>query len=279
MTTTFGTTSTAASGSRLQWLARLGYSAKGIVYGSVGIITLAALYGWFGVSRVPGTRGALEALSGQPFGQTLLVLMTVGLAGYVLWRFTQGIRDTEGKGTDPGGWIQRVGFMISGLVYASLALYAANLAGWIDGISGGSGSGNRTELTARLMSSDAGVALVAATGIVLFGVGLYQMYRAYTAKFVDKWAIDRRAGGIASIAVPVSRLGIAARAITFLIIGGIVTEAALSADPEDAKGLGHALRALRDEPFGMTMLSIVGIGLAFYAVYCFFNARYRRIDM
>ena len=266
-----------ADGDKKEWLARIGYAAKGVVYGAVGVLTLGSLYNWFASAEVTGTRGALRAIASQPFGNVLVILMIVGLAGYVFWRFTQAIQDTEDKGSDATGWLQRIGFMISGFTYGGLAIYAARLAGWFGG-SSSSNESSRTELTARVMSYDAGIWLVAATGAVLIGVGVYQAYRAISRKFAENWKTVEIDSDTQPFAVRFAQFGIMARAVTFWIIGGIVVRAALNANPENAQGLGHALQSLRDESYGPALLTLVGAGLVCYGIYCFVNARYRTMN-
>lgn len=264
----------------LEWLSRAGYAAKGVVYATVGVLTLSALYGLFGGGSggLTGTRGAVRAIAEQPFGNILLVLLIIGLAGYVVWRFTQGIKDTEGKGTDTSGWMQRIGFMISGVVYASLTLYAINLAGWFQSGSGSSGS-SKQELTARLMSYDAGIWAVGVAGAVFIGLGLYQFYRAYSEKFKESWKTNEMSADRLRFAERFAKFGISARAITLLLVGGLLVRAALQADPSDAQGLGYALQSLRDESYGMFLLTAIGLGLLCYGLYCFVNARYRTVNI
>ena len=264
------------SNSKFEYLARAGYTAKGVLYGTVGVLALGAVYSLFGEGELTGARGALETIASQPFGRILLVLMAIGLAGYVLFRLAQALTDAENKGSDASALMQRAGFFASGLLYALLALYAVQLGGWLG--SGGSGGGStRSEWTATLMSHQAGIVLIGAIGLVFAGVGVYQIYRAAARKFEEKWVGTGAAGRGRSFAVRFSQFGVAARGITLLLIGGIIVDAALGTDPEEAKGLGYALRSLRDEAYGTVILTVVGAGLVCYGLYCFINARYRRI--
>jgi len=109
-------------------------------------------------------------------------------------------------------------------------------------------------------------------------VGLYQFYRAATRKFEESWRGQGNAGQGTSFAVRFSQFGVAARGFTLVLIGWIIVNAAMRADPEDAKGLGHALQSLRDEAYGTVLLTLVGAGLLCYGLYCFFNAGYREIQ-
>lgn len=266
------------SGNKIEWLARMGYIAKGVVYGTVGILTLLSLYGAFGDGAVTGSRGAIRAIASQPFGNVLLILMIVGLAGYVVWRFAQGVKDTEGKGSDASGWMQRLGFIISACFYASLTFYAITMAGWFTGSGSDSGS-SKEALTAKLMSTDAGIWAVGIAGLIFIGIGFYQFYRAFTSKFKDKWKTQQIAPSHLRVAERFAQVGISARALTLVIIGGLVVQAARQADPSDAKGLGHALQSLRGETYGLILLTIIGAGLVCYGLYCFMNARYRTMNV
>ena len=79
-------------------------------------------------------------------------------------------------------------------------------------------------------------------------------------------------------AVRVSRFGIAARGVVFGVIGVLFVNAALHANPQEAGGVSDALRTLRQQPYGVWILAVIGIGLVAYGVYEFVRARYRRIE-
>jgi hypothetical protein len=53
--------------------------------------------------------------------------------------------------------------------------------------------------------------------------------------------------------------------------------AALTVDPQRANGLDSALKALREQPYGVFLLIAVGIGFACHGVFCFLDARYHRV--
>jgi hypothetical protein len=62
-----------------------------------------------------------------------------------------------------------------------------------------------------------------------------------------------------------------------VIIGVLIGLAAMTYQPQRAEGLDAALKALAAQPFGTYLLGLVGIGLASYGVFCFFDARYHRV--
>ena len=101
-------------------LARFGFAAKGVVYMIIGVLAVLAAFGDRG-EQTTDSRGALQEVLTQPFGQVLLGVIAVGLFGYAAWRFVQAIFDTENKGSDAKGIFTRIGYAGIGVLYASLA--------------------------------------------------------------------------------------------------------------------------------------------------------------
>ncbi len=74
----------------------------------------------------------------------------------------------------------------------------------------------------------------------------------------------------------VSKLGILARGVVFVMIGTFLVQAALTANPRRARGLDGALETLAAQPYGTLLLALAAAGLVAYAVYMALEARYRR---
>lgn len=254
-------------------LARLGYAAKGIVYAIVGVLAVQAAFGTGG--KTTDTKGALGAIAAQPFGKFLLALVTLGLIGYVLWRFVEAVKDPEHKGGDAKGLASRLGSAMSGLIYAGLALSAIRL---ITGSGSGDSSTTSTQdWTARLLSQPFGQWLVGAVGAFTIGLGFYQLYKAYKAKFRKEMKLQEMSATEETWATRIGRLGEAARGIVFTIIGFFLIQAARQSDASEAQGLDGALQALAQQPYGPWLLGIVAIGLVAYGIHMGVQARYRRI--
>lgn len=263
------------SGEIPRWVshyARFGYSAKAVIYALVGLLSLQVAFGNGG--KAEGSEGAIQAIYAQPLGRVLLGFLGVALMGFVVWRFLQAIFDTEDRGTDATGIVQRIGYAISGLSYASLALWAAAIAmGLVS--AHGSGDGSKQSLTAMVMSWPMGVWLVGLVGLIVIGVGFAQGYRAYTARFMERYNLQELSSKTRKALKHVGQFGLVARGVTFLLIGGFVVIAAIQTDPDQVKGLGGALQSLVTQPYGPWLLGLVACGLVAYAVYCAMNARYR----
>jgi hypothetical protein len=114
--------------------------------------------------------------------------------------------------------------------------------------------------------------LVAATGLGIIGYGAYQLYRAWEAKLSKRLHLGEMKRSTERKVVLISRIGIGARGIVFLVIGGSLVVAAVRGNPGDAHSTSGALGEMP-----APMLTAIGIGLIAYGVYAFVNARYRSI--
>ncbi len=254
----------------IEWLGRLGYVAKGIVYALVGILASQAARGRGGATT--GTEGVLERILSAPFGRFLLSIIAIGLAGHALWRFVQASMDTEHKGADAKGLLTRAAYGMIGVIYIGLALSAMRL------VLGGSGGGDQTSSrTAWLLGQPFGRWLVGLIGLTVVAAGLFQLYRAYSAQFREQLRVAEMSATQERWAIAIGRLGYIARAIVFGIIGTFLIVAAVRVRPEEARGLGGALDILADQPQGPSLLGIVAAGLIAYGVFMFVQARYRRM--
>lgn len=254
-------------------LARLGYASKGLVYFIVGFLAAQAAFSMGG--RTTDTSGALSEIVNQPFGKFLLFLVTIGIIGYALWRIVQTILDPEHQGQkmDAKRIAQRIGYALSALAYAGLALTAVKL---IMG-SGRNNSDTTEDLTAQILAQPFGQWLVGLAGAMVIGVGFSYFYEAYKAKFRRHFKLDEMSQTELIWATRLGRFGIAARGIVFVIIGFFLIQAARLSDASQTKGLGDVLAILAQQPFSPVILGIVPLGLIAYGIYSVIEARYRKI--
>jgi hypothetical protein len=252
-------------------LVRFGYASKGIVYLIAGLLTARAAFGLGG--RVTDKNGALLTILAEPFGRFLLLLIGIGLIGYVLLRFVQAFLDPEHKGDDPKGIAQRVGYLVSGLLYGGLALTALRLS-----LGMPAGAGDKSQgLAARVFELPLGRWLVGAAGLIVIGGGLYQLYKAYSADFSEHFRWNDMRPIEQTWASWLGRIGLAARGIVQALVGLFMVQAAILFDPNKVQGSGGAVRSLAHPPFGLWTVGVVALGLAAYGVYMLVAARYCRI--
>ncbi|MFD1950148.1 DUF1206 domain-containing protein [Sphingomonas arantia] len=254
------------------WLARLGFAARGLVY---------ILVGWFAIDAArtgasPNDNQAVMAsLIDEPFGRVLLGVITLGLAGYAFWRLTQAAFDPERVGTDAKGAFKRLGYAISGIAHVVLAWTAAKLA-LRRPVEGGAAPGDESaqDWTRWLLEQPAGTLLIGLIGVALFVVAGTQALKAYKSSFLkDLEGVTPAPRHVRTI----GRLGYAARAVVFVIIGWFFIMAAWTSEAARAGGMGQALSELQNQAYGPILLGIVAAGLFCFGLYSLVEARYRHI--
>jgi len=256
-------------------LARVGYTAKGIVYATIGLLAVQAALGNGG--KTTGSKGALGTIAAQPFGQFMLAVVALGLIGYVIWRFVQAIQDPDhtGKSNDADDIVRRIGYGISGLIYASLAFSAVQII--VSATQSASDGSKKQTWTARLLAQPFGQWLVGIIGAIIIGYGFYQFYKAYKAKFRQKLKLYEMSDTEEIWATRAGRLGLAARGLVFVMIGFFAIQAGRYYDSSEVRGLDGALETLTRQPYGSWLLGIVALGLIAYGIHMFVMAEYRRI--
>ncbi len=253
-----------------EYAARAGYSTSGVLHLLVAYITLQLAFGTAGNAD---QSGALATLAAQPGGAVALWITAVGLIALALWRLAEAVVGSHP--TEPGSehdgahrLFDRVKSVSLAVVYAGIALAATRFA------SGGgqSNSAQNTSLTARLMQTGAGKALLLIAAAVIIAVGAYHVYKGVSTKFEKDLKIP---GGPV-----VTPLGIAGYSAKGAVLGGagiLLVVATLTADPAKGAGLDAAVKSLGQAPFGKFLLIAAAIGFAAYGAYCFVLARFARM--
>lgn len=257
----------------IERLARLGYVAKGVVYLAIGFLAVREALGLGGQTTGPG--GAIRSVGSvgsQLVGGALLVALAAGLVGYAVWKVVQGVADPDEKGTDAHGLLRRVAYVGSGGIHAVLAFTAAQSVF-------GANDSSEDAMTASAMAygPQVGRVLVGAVGLGVISVGLYQLYAAYGARFMDELKIHQMDEKRERFVTLAGRVGTAARALAIGFAGTFVVLAAYQSDPQEVRGLGAALEALQKQPSGSWMLGAVAAGLLVYGAFMLLVARYRHI--
>lgn len=260
------------SGHDFHLVARAGYAARGVIYLIVGGLAALAAVGRGGSAT--GSQGALRQLLDAPFGKFLLGAVAAGLLCYAAWRAVQAFLDADGHGTNLKGLVIRGSLAVSALIHTGLAFFALSLIfGWGTGSGGGSDDSSR-EWTAWLLGQPFGPWLVTLVGVAIIGAGIAHFVKAWTAKFERRFDMNARERRFIT---PVSRVGLVARGVAFLIIGSFFVVAALQRDPSEARGLSGALQTLQQQPYGWILLGLLALGLLAFAAYSFIESVYRRV--
>ena len=260
------------SSTLLTALGRAGYAAKGTVYVVMGLVAAQAIIG----KRQQSTdaEGAMRMIGNGPIGVVALVLIAVGLFGYMAWRLVAAVTDAENKGDQPTALVVRAAQAGRGLLYGALGVHAVQL---LRNQAGSDGS-SAQDWSAKLLQLPLGPWLVGAAAAGVFGYALYQMYRAASEERVRKHLNLRSASpNQRTWIVRLGRFGTGARAVVFTIIAWLLFRAALESDASEAGRIEESLPVLSGTEYGPWVLGAIGLGLASYGVYQLATARYREM--
>ncbi len=257
----------AANSKSLEWLARLGLISRGVVYLLIGALALQIAFGESGSQADQG--GAVRAIASKPFGEALLWILAFGFAGLALWRFSEAAFG-NGKG-------ERAKSFARGLLYA---FFAVSTFAFVLGTSGSAAEDSDQKsagATARVMEHTGGRLLVGLAGLVLIGIGCYMAYEGVTKKFLEKLKTGEMSRRARQVVEKLGVFGSVARGVVFGLAGVFVFYAAITFDPDKAKGLDGTLHSLVAAPLGPYLRGLVALGLIAFGVFSMCEARWRRI--
>lgn len=256
----------------LELLERAGYVVRGVLYAAMGTFALGLAVGLGGIAT--DQSGSLVILSGGPAGKAMLLAVVFGLGAYSLWGFVRAVYDPLHRGEDLPGVAERLGFVWSGLAYASIVLFALHLLAG----SGGNASHDGTQqAVARLLALPAGQVVALGVGVVAIGVGIGQFVDAYVAVFKRDLKRGEMKKAEKKIVDTLGRLGMISRGVTFTLVGWFVLEGAWRRDPTQVHGFGGAFLALLAAPFGRILLAGVAAGFIALGLHSFACARWIRL--
>jgi Domain of Unknown Function (DUF1206) len=249
-------------------LSRAGFVARGLVYGIIGLLALDLAVGQGG--KITNQQGALRTIEHQTFGHVLLALVAVGLGGYSLWRLVRAALGHGPEGADTT--VERLGALGSGIAYGLICALAVEIL-----LSSGGSSGGAKKTTKDVFGLPAGHWLIGVAGIVMIGVGIYQLVRGLRQKFLDDSKTEQMRPAIKKWFTWFGTVGHVARAIVFGLVGIFLLKAAIDYRADEAIGLDGALAKLYAQPFGPWLLGAVAAGLIAFGLFSISEARYRRI--
>lgn len=259
-------------------IGRAGLVAKAVLYLSLGILAVQFVYGDSSAEDT-STTGAIEQIARQPFGQFLLVVLTLGLAALVVWNVLRAITGDPVEGSET---TDKLKFAAKAAAYAGVTATSASIlaANWGEssGTGGGGGGGStQQQATAVVFDWPAGRWLVGLAGLAVIAYGAMVFYKhAIEEGFSKRLDHAQMDGNVETAVEALGRGGYGARGLVFAIIGVLLVVAAVQHDASEAGGLSEALRSLSGNTWGQVLLWVIAVGLVFYGLFALAEARYRR---
>ena len=259
------------AGKWLTWLAKAGFTARGVMYVLIGIIAIEIAVN--GSHQQADRTGAVHLVARTAFGSLILWLLVIGFAGMTLWRLSEaawGSPEADGRKAS-----KRLGNLARAVFYAAVTF---GILKYALGVGQPNSSDTQSQdLTAAAMKYQGGQVIVALAGVVVVAAGLYVIYRAYKLKFLKHLRMGSASPRTRKVVTRLGQIGGIARGLVFGTIGVFLVIAAKDANPRQAKGIDSALRALAHTPLGPWLLVIVAIGLMMFGAYSWCEARWRAV--
>jgi hypothetical protein len=265
-----GVADRATDNDAFEYSARAGFAVSGVLHLVVAYIILRIAFGSGGNAD---QSGALATLANQTAGVVILWVAAVGLAALGLWRIAEAIVGSKpGEGSGPRqdetpAW-KRAKSLGLAIVNFAIAISAAKFAMG----SGQQSSQQNAGLSAQMMQSGWGKALLTIIGLGLIAVGGYHVYKGAAKKFLKDLRVY---GGTGIKATGIA--GYVAKGVVLAGAGLLVIIATLQADPSKATGFDAAVKTLGHAPFGKVLLVAAAIGIAAFGAYSFVRSRYGRM--
>ncbi len=252
----------------LDVLARAGFAVMAVLHVIVGAIAVAVAFGQPGEAE---PTGAIEQLAVNAWGPAVMWACVAACAGLSLWQASEATLRMRGKPRK-----ERLAKLISSgflaIAYGSVGL---SFAGFAVGLRGDSGDSTR-DFSASLMANPLGLWVLVALGLTIIGIGIYFVFKGVRRGFKGElFHFDgtRRGRLIDSLGV----IGHVAKGAALNLTGLLFVIAAAKHRPEESTGLDGSLKALRDHPFGPSLLVAIGTGFIAYGIFALIRSRFGRM--
>ncbi|MFI5892752.1 DUF1206 domain-containing protein [Actinoplanes sp. NPDC051513] len=264
------TASRAADSKPLEYIARAGFVGYGIIH--LLFAWIAFQVAFRGSGQESDQSGALQQLAGNGLGKGLLVLIAIGMVGLAVWQGFEAAIGESGP-RDKTAIAERVISGVRAVLYLFLAWYAVNVLRGANA----SMAQSQENKSAGLMANAGGRWLVGFIGLVVIGVGIGIFVYGLREKFVKHLNTEQMAASVRKSTIRLGKAGYMAKGVAYAIAGVLVVAAAVTYDPEKARGLDAALKTLAGHPWGVWLLALIGLGIGAFGIYCFAQARYRKV--
>jgi Domain of Unknown Function (DUF1206) len=265
-----------ASGAWLRGVSRLGLACRGTVYLLVGSLALRLAFAAHkGTAAPASTAGAVQEAIAPAWGRATLVLLIAGLAAYALTQLIEAVfRPSRATGA-MGAWRQRAVSSWGCLLYVVFCLSTARLlAGTPPAQTAGSEQRQDTDVTAVLLRTGWGRALLILVGVVAVAGGVEIGRRSVRLDFRERFTMEHMPRPLALLTRALGGVGCVARGVVTVLVGVFVVKAAVLSSAKQAKGLDAIFRSVASSAGGW-LLALLASGLLCYGLYCLIEARYR----
>jgi hypothetical protein len=261
-----------ASNSRaLVIAARAGFAVSGLLHLLVGFVAIQLALGRGGQAGPADQAGAVAQLAAQPQGLLLLWAGFAACVALALWQTSNAVFDYSQLEAR-----KKVGKKLSAagkaVVFAVIALTFAASASGNSQTSGQSTS----DFTVSIIKAPGGAFLLIAIGVAIAIAGLVFVVLGVKGSFKKELRLPPSEPA-RSVVTGLGVVGYIAEGVGLFLVGLLFIISTVSAHPQESTGLDGGLKALREQPYGVYMLTAVGAGLICYGLYLMVKAKFARM--
>ena len=262
--------SRAANSKPLEYLVRGGFIAYGVIH---------LLFAWLALQVAIGDSsgdtdqgGALQHISAQPAGKFAVVLIIIGMVAMAIWQAFEAAIGHSGV-RDRTAMAERFVSACRAVLYLYFAYLGYKV---VKGASKSQADSQESGATS-MMESGGGRFLVGLIGLIVLGIGIGLIVYGLKKKFEKHLNTQQMSPSVHQRVRKLGMAGYTAKGVSYGIAGALFTAAAATYDPEKARGLDAALKGLASQSYGPWLLGVVALGIASYGIFCFFEAKYRKV--
>jgi len=255
----------------LERVMRAGWLAKGVVYTLMGLTAYT-----IGRHRVTdddaSPEGAVAQVVDTRGGTLLLGVLAVGLILYAAWRLLS-VALIRGNGLKE--WGERLGYTFSAAFYTVLAITA------IGAVMKGQepkDSNSIERISRSMLESDLGRWTLFVGGLVTLAVGGYFVIeKGIKRSFCSDLDLATASTLERHAVVTTGAVGWVGRGVITAAVGFFVAQAAWQVDQSEARGFDRAFRQLAADDAGGIAVTVAGVALVIYGIFCWLSVR--RLDL
>ncbi|MDQ0075124.1 DUF1206 domain-containing protein [Arthrobacter oryzae] len=251
--------------------ARAGFAVSGLLHLLVGFVAIQLALGKAGQAGPADQAGAVAQLAAQPQGLLLLWAGFAACVALALWQISNAVFDYGQLETK-----KKVAKKLSAAGKAVLfAVIALTFAASASGNSQTSGQ-STSDFTVSIIKAPGGAFLLIAIGAATAIAGLVFVVLGVKGSFKKDLRLPP-SGTARTVVTGLGIVGYVAEGVALFLVGLLFIISTVNANPRESTGLDGGLKALREQSYGVYMLTAVGAGLICYGLYLMVKAKVARM--
>ncbi|WP_375240765.1 DUF1206 domain-containing protein [Polaribacter sp.] len=246
-------------------LRKFGFLTKGFVYIIIGILTFLTALNIGG--KISDKNGVISFLENQIFGKVLLLIVSLGLMSFALWRAYKFYDVLKNEDSNKK-YFSAVSYLFRTFFYGSFAISI-----FLKIFNQTSNDVTKETLVSRILQIENGNVILILIGIIFSGSAIYQFYKVITNSYLEDIKKNKNIASF-NVLKKTGAFGIFARGISFLIFSWFIFSAGFNNNPEKIKGTQEMFRFLNSLTFGNILMAVMALGFVCYGVFQYFYGRY-----